>query len=128
MLSVSNETTRTASPMKKILDVSETVSVSALTASSYRKELKFLHIFTSCCSLQLHFSEKIIQIPSVMTDRLLLYSIIILIIIILQDISHSPSVRFRTSEIYESIWTLGRTPWMGDRPDARTLPTQDNTT
>jgi len=27
-----------------------------------------------------------------------------------------------------SIWTLGRTPWTGDQPDARPLPTQDNTT
>jgi hypothetical protein len=32
---------------------------------------------------------------------------------------------FRTnfSEPYESIWTVGRTPWTGDRPDARPLPT-----
>jgi hypothetical protein len=29
---------------------------------------------------------------------------------------------------YESIWTFGRTPWTGDQPDARPLPTQDNTT
>jgi hypothetical protein len=28
----------------------------------------------------------------------------------------------------ESIWTFGRTPWTGDQPDARPLPTQDNTT
>jgi hypothetical protein len=26
------------------------------------------------------------------------------------------------------IETLGRTPWPGDQPDARPLPTQDNTT
>jgi hypothetical protein len=29
---------------------------------------------------------------------------------------------------YESIWTFGRTPWTGDQPNARPLPTQDNTT
>jgi len=29
---------------------------------------------------------------------------------------------------YESIWTFGRTPCMGDQPDARPLPTQDRTT
>jgi hypothetical protein len=29
---------------------------------------------------------------------------------------------------YESIWTIGRTPWTGDQPDARPLPAQDNTT
>jgi hypothetical protein len=29
---------------------------------------------------------------------------------------------------YESIWTFGRTPWTGDQPDARPLPTRDNTT
>jgi hypothetical protein len=28
---------------------------------------------------------------------------------------------------YESIWTVGRTPWTGDQPDARPLATQDNT-
>jgi hypothetical protein len=32
------------------------------------------------------------------------------------------------SETYESIWTIGRTPWTGDQPDARLLPTQDNIT
>jgi hypothetical protein len=31
------------------------------------------------------------------------------------------------SETYESIWTVGKTPWTGDQPDARPLPTQDNT-
>jgi hypothetical protein len=38
--------------------------------------------------------------------------------------------RFRilTSESYESVWTFSRTPWTGDQPDARPLPTQDNTT
>jgi hypothetical protein len=38
--------------------------------------------------------------------------------------------RFRiySSETYESIWTVGMTPWTGDQPDARPLPTQDNTT
>jgi hypothetical protein len=33
-----------------------------------------------------------------------------------------------TSEIYEYIWTFGRTPWTGDQPDARPLSTQDNIT
>jgi hypothetical protein len=33
--------------------------------------------------------------------------------------------RFRT---YESLWTFGKTPWTGGQPDARPLPTQDNTT
>jgi hypothetical protein len=32
---------------------------------------------------------------------------------------------FRTLWIY---WTFGRTPWTGDQPDAKPLPTQDNTT
>jgi len=27
-----------------------------------------------------------------------------------------------------NLWTFGRTPRMGDQPDARSLPTQDNTT
>jgi hypothetical protein len=37
--------------------------------------------------------------------------------------------RFRIyfSDIYESIWTGGRTPWTGDQPDSRPLFTQDNT-
>jgi len=36
---------------------------------------------------------------------------------------------FRTyfSEIYKSIWTLGSILWTGDQPDARPLPTQDDT-
>jgi hypothetical protein len=33
-----------------------------------------------------------------------------------------------TSEICESIWTFGRISWTGNQPDARPLPTQDNTT
>jgi hypothetical protein len=36
--------------------------------------------------------------------------------------------RIYFSETYEFILTFGRTPWTGDRPDARPLPTQDNTT
>jgi len=31
------------------------------------------------------------------------------------------------SEIYGSIYTVGRTPWTGNRPDARPLHKQDNT-
>jgi hypothetical protein len=34
----------------------------------------------------------------------------------------------KEEEIYESSWTFGRTPWTGDQPDTRPLPTQDNTT
>jgi len=26
-----------------------------------------------------------------------------------------------------NLWTFGMTPWTGDQPDVRTLPTQDNT-
>jgi hypothetical protein len=54
----------------------------------------------------------------------------IIIIIIIQGIGHSLHVPIQnlTSELYESMWTFGRTPWTGDQPDARPLPTQDNTT
>jgi hypothetical protein len=34
---------------------------------------------------------------------------------------------FNFSE-FMNLWTIGRTPWTGDRPDGRPLPTQDNTT
>jgi hypothetical protein len=36
---------------------------------------------------------------------------------------------FRTyfSENYESIWKIGRTPWTGDEPNARPIPTQRTT-
>jgi hypothetical protein len=45
-------------------------------------------------------------------------------------VGHHGLFRFRilTSDIYDSIWTFGRIPWTGDRPIARPLPTQDNTT
>jgi len=33
-----------------------------------------------------------------------------------------------TSETYESLGTIGRTPWTGDQPVAGPLPTQDSTT
>jgi hypothetical protein len=33
-----------------------------------------------------------------------------------------------TSETYEYVWTVGMTPWTGDRPVARPLPTQGSTT
>jgi hypothetical protein len=55
--------------------------------------------------------------------------IIIIIIIFLQGLGQRPvpvqKFKFWT---YESIWTVGRTPWRVDQPDARPLPTQDNTT
>jgi len=46
---------------------------------------------------------------------------------------HIPSryrpTAFSGSEVtYESISTVGRTPWTGDQPDSRPLHTQDNTT
>jgi hypothetical protein len=55
--------------------------------------------------------------------------IIIITIIFLQGIGQRP-VPFQKFNFwtYESIWTFGRTPWTGDHPDARPLPTQDNTT
>jgi hypothetical protein len=34
---------------------------------------------------------------------------------------------FNFSE-FVNLWTFGRTPWTGVQPDARPLPTQDNTT
>jgi hypothetical protein len=37
-------------------------------------------------------------------------------------------IKILTSEIYESVWKFGRTPWTGDQPDARPLSTQDNKT
>jgi hypothetical protein len=54
----------------------------------------------------------------------------IIIIINFQVLGLLACSGFRTyfSETYESIWTVGRTTWTGDRPDARPLPTQDNTT
>jgi hypothetical protein len=55
---------------------------------------------------------------------------IIIIIIILQGLGHSRPVPVQNFNFwnYESIWTSGRTPWTGDQPNARPLPTQDNTT
>jgi hypothetical protein len=37
------------------------------------------------------------------------------------------SVQKFNFQTYESIRTVGRTPWTGDQPDSRPLPTQDNT-
>jgi len=34
---------------------------------------------------------------------------------------------FNFSEFF-NLWAFGRTPWKGDQPDARPLPTQGNTT
>jgi len=50
--------------------------------------------------------------------------------IILQVVGHSRPVPIQnlTSELYETLWTFGRTPWTGDQPDARPLPKQDSTT
>jgi hypothetical protein len=47
--------------------------------------------------------------------------------IILQDINHSLPVPIQNFWTYESVWTIGRTPWTGDQPNARPLPAQDNT-
>jgi hypothetical protein len=56
--------------------------------------------------------------------------IVIIIISLFQGLGLLSCSGFRTyfSETYESIWTHGSTRWTGDRPDARPLPTQDNTT
>jgi len=55
--------------------------------------------------------------------------IIIIIIIILQCIGHSGTVPVQNFNFwtYESIWAVGRIPWTGDQPNARPLPTHDNT-
>jgi hypothetical protein len=61
---------------------------------------------------------------------LVIFKIIIIIIIIIRqyiDQRPVPVQKFNFCT-YESIWTFGRTPWTGDQPDARPLPTQDNTT
>jgi len=62
-----------------------------------------------------------------MNSRLL---IIIIIFFFFQKLGLLACSGFRTyySEAYESIWTVGRTPWTGNRPVARTLLTQDTTT
>jgi hypothetical protein len=44
------------------------------------------------------------------------------------DLLASAGSEFIFYETYESIWRVGRTPWPGDQPEARPLPTQDNTT
>jgi hypothetical protein len=36
-------------------------------------------------------------------------------------------LRIKFSE-FMNLWSFVRTPWAGDQPDARPLPTQDNTT
>jgi len=48
----------------------------------------------------------------------------------LQGISHSRPVSIQNliSELYESIWTFAKTPWTGNQPDPRSVPTQDNIT
>jgi len=55
---------------------------------------------------------------------------IIIIIILLQCAGHSRPSPVQKFNFWtcESIWTFGRTPWMGDQPDASPLLTQDNTT
>jgi hypothetical protein len=52
------------------------------------------------------------------------------VIIVFQWLGLFACSGYRTyfSESYESIWTVGRTPWTGDRPDLRLLPTQHNRT
>jgi hypothetical protein len=56
-------------------------------------------------------------------------SSLVVIIIIFHKLGLLACSGFRTyfSENYESIWTVGRTPWTGDRPDARHLPTYRTT-
>jgi hypothetical protein len=62
--------------------------------------------------------------------RTVINGVILLLFIVFQELGLLACSGFRTyfSETYESIWTVGRTPWTGDRPNARPLPTQDNTT
>jgi hypothetical protein len=62
------------------------------------------------------------------TGAVTLFIIIIIIIITIQGIDHSRPVPVQNfnSLKYESIWTVGGTPWTGNQPDARPLPTQDN--
>jgi len=48
--------------------------------------------------------------------------------IIIQGIGNLRPVPVQNFRTYESIWTFGKIPWTGDRPDAKPLPTQYNTT
>jgi hypothetical protein len=54
--------------------------------------------------------------------------IFIIIIILLQGLGQRPvPVQKFNFWTYESIWTVGRTPWTGDQPGSRSLPTQEKT-
>jgi hypothetical protein len=50
------------------------------------------------------------------------------IIAIFQGVGFLACFDFRTyfSETYKSIWRVIRTPWTGNRPDTKPLPTQDS--
>jgi hypothetical protein len=49
---------------------------------------------------------------------------IIVVVVVFQGLGLLACSSFRTyfSVSYESIWIVGRTPWMGDRPNAKPLP------
>jgi hypothetical protein len=55
--------------------------------------------------------------------------IIIVVVVVFQGSGLLACSGFRVyfPETYECIWTVGRTPWTGDRPDSRPLPTHRKT-
>jgi hypothetical protein len=54
-----------------------------------------------------------------------IFIIVVVVVVVFQALGLLDCSGFRNyfSETYESIWTVGRTPWTGDRPDAKPLPT-----
>jgi hypothetical protein len=54
--------------------------------------------------------------------------IVAIIVMILKGLGLLACSSFKLIFLYVSIWTVGRTFWIGDRPNTRPLLTQDNTT
>jgi hypothetical protein len=54
---------------------------------------------------------------------------IIIVVVVFQGLGLLALFQFRIYflKLTNLIWTFGRTPWAGNQPDARPLPTQDNT-
>jgi hypothetical protein len=70
------------------------------------------------CVLNLHHWEKIKS-----CNKLFIITTTTVVVIFQELASWLVLVQNLSSETYESIWTVGRTPWTGDQPNARPLPT-----
>jgi hypothetical protein len=107
------------------------INIAVITAVNYRQSPGDYTVFTIEFYIFPSFRKFVLDSVARVGDLLLLFEWLLLIFFLLLQLYGLGFVTCCNSELLLKlliISTIGRTPWTGDQPDARPLPTQDNTT